>query len=181
MFQTTGRAIYCDEIGLICVLTFLPAIQKHWSKMIFWSLSRAPATRDYVRAGILTAVIPVALAFASYWLAPWGCDASAWLCLLPLSLLGVAPIAALCLPLLFYFNRRRLYPLPDGWFSIVLSTGVVAQGLVTGYSLWLAAPHIRRIFLFDVLVFPQGFVAGLIVGAVFWVSLIMFARSRQES
>jgi len=140
--------------------------------------SRDLSASDYIIAGILTVVVPVTLAFASYWLAPWGCDANAWLCLLPLSLLGVAPIAALCLPILYFMNRRRVHPLPDGWFSIMLLTGFMAQMLVSGYSLWLFEPHMRRIFFFDILIFPQGFVAGVIVGAVFWISLAVLGKAR---
>lgn len=131
-----------------------------------------------MRAGLLTAVVPVMLAFAAYWLAPWGCDANAWLCLLPISLIFVAPVAALCLPLLVVMNRRRPKPFPDGWLPVLSVTGLLAQLAISGASLWLAAPHMRRIFFFDVLIFPQGFVAGAIVGAVFWISLAGFGSSR---
>src|SRR5512134_3231566 len=103
-------------------------------------MTRSPdgdiSTTDYLLAGVLTAVLPVALSFAIYWWAPWGCDASAWLCLFPLSLLGVAPIAALCLPIAFALNRRRHHPLPDGLMPVAVMTGVASQVLVTGYSFW---------------------------------------------
>jgi hypothetical protein len=147
--------------------------------MMIWSPSRVLSARDLVRAGIFTAVIPVALAFTFYWLAPWGCDANAWLCLLPLALIYVSPIAALILPLAFLINRRRQSVIPDGWLSTMILTGIVAQLLVTVTSLWLNEPHIRRIFFFDVLIFPQGFVAGATIGAIFWVSLAAFGKATQ--
>lgn len=129
--------------------------------------------RHLVRAGILTAVIPWAIAFAMHWWAPWGCDASAWLCVFPLSLSGIAPIAALCLPLLFFFNQRRRHPFPDGWLSIMVLSGCVSQLLVSAYGLWLVDDHVRRIFFFDVLMFPHGLVAGVLIGAVFRGSLAL--------
>lgn len=137
------------------------------------------SARDLVRAGILTAVVPMAMALAIHGLAPWGCDASAWLCLLPLSLLGVAPIAALGLPILIFFNRRRRQPLPDGWLAVSLFTGCVSQVLASAYGFGSAADHMRRIFLFDVLIFPYGLVAGAMVGVVFWVSLVLPEKVRR--
>ncbi len=148
---------------------------------MIWSRSSIVTGSDCVIAGVLTAAVPVGLAFALYWLAPWGCDASAWICLFPLSLLGVAPVAALCLPILFHFNRRRRQPFPDGWLPVILLTGSVSQLLVTGYSLWTLADYMRRIFLYDALIFPQGFAAGATAGAVFWVSLALLGRMRKRS
>lgn len=148
---------------------------------MIWSPSSAISGGKYVFAGVLTAAIPVALAFTIYWSAPWACDASAWLCLFPLSLLGVAPVAALCLPIVFYLNRRRPHPLPDGWMPVVLLTGVVSQVLVTGYSLWLLEDYMRRVFFFEALIFPQGFAAGAVTGAVFWWSLALLSSSRTRS
>lgn len=139
-----------------------------------WLGNRLFRARHYIAAGILTAVIPVALAFAIHRLAPWACDASAWLCLFPLSMLYSAPFAALCLPLLVFVNRRRRNPFPDGWISVVSFTGVVVQVIITGTSLWITRPYIRHHFIFDVLIFPQGFAAGAVIGAVFWVSLAVF-------
>lgn len=136
---------------------------------------------DLVIAGVLTAAIPVCLAFAIYWLAPWGCDASAWLCLFPLSLLGVAPVAALYLPILFHFNRRLRHPFPDGWLPVIVLTAGVSQLVVTGYSLWTLADYMRRIFLFDALIFPQGLAAGATTGAVFWASLALLCRMRKRA
>lgn len=134
---------------------------------------RAFSARDCTRAGTLAAAIPISLAFTTYWLAPRGCDGNAWFCLLAVSLLGVAPFAALGLPVSFFVNRRRRHPLPDRWFPIMLVSGVVGQVIVAGISLWLVRAYVQRMFLFDRLIFPQGFVAGAIVGAVFWVSLVV--------
>ena len=145
------------------------------------SPTSALSTRDYVRAGILTAVIPVALAFAMYWLAPWGCDANAWLCLVSLSMLGTAPIAALCLPVLVFLNRRRSHPFPDGWLSVMALTGCASQLLVTGVSLWALADYLRRIFLLEALIVPYGFVAGAIIGAIFRASLTSPMKSRRTT
>lgn len=137
------------------------------------------ARRDLVFAGIVTAIVPMAAAFTTYWLAPWSCDASAWLCLLQLSLIGVGPVAALCLPLALTLNRRRRAPFPDGLLPVMAVTGVVAQALVSACSLWLASPVLRRVFLFDVLILPQGLVAGVLVGAVFRLALTGLAGRRR--
>ncbi len=135
---------------------------------------------DYVVAAVLTAVVPIALAYSIYWYAPWGCDASAWLCLFPLSIIGVAPIAATCLPILFRLNQQRRHPLPDGWLLVVLSVAIVSQVAVTGYSLWLLADYMRQIFFYEVLNFPQGLAAGAVTGAVFWCSLFMLNNRRSR-
>lgn len=138
-------------------------------------------TRNYLLAGFFTAALPISLAFAIYWWAPWGCDASAWLCLFPLALLGVAPIAALCLPFAFFLNRRRNRPFPDGLVAVTSLTGVVSQVLVTAYAFWLLEDYVRRIFFFEALIFPQGFAAGAVTGATFWFSLVLAARREQSS
>ena len=135
---------------------------------------------DYLFAAVLTAVVPIALAYSIYWYAPWGCDASAWLCLFPLSIIGVAPIAAICLPILFRLNRQRRHPLPDGWLLVVLSVAIVSQVAVTGYSLWLLADYMRKIFFYEVLIFPQGLAAGAVTGAVFWCALFMLNNRRSR-
>lgn len=133
---------------------------------------------DCLVAAFLTAVIPIALAYSIYWFAPWSCDASAWLCLFSLSLIGVAPIGAICLPILFRLNQQRRQTLPDGWLPVVVSVAAVSQVTVTGYSLWLFEDHIRRIFIYEILIFPQGLAAGAITGAVFWCSLAMLNTQR---
>lgn len=145
------------------------------------SAAKVFSARDYIRAAILTAVVPVAGAFTSHWIAPWGCDANAWLCVLSLALIVIAPFAALVLPLLTLLNRRRRRPFPDGWISITLLSGVIGQLTTSGVSLWLNEPHVRRTFFVEVLVIPQGFVAGAIAGVVFWVSLNGFSRSSRGS
>lgn len=151
------------------------------STSVTGAATKGVSLRDLIRAGILTAVVPMAGAFTSYWLAPWSCDANAWLCVLPLALLSVAPFAALFLPVLLFVNRRRRRPLPDGWVSIFLLSGVFGQLMTSGVSLWLTAPYVRHVSVFEVLFIPQGFVAGAIVGAVFCVSLNAFSRSPHGS
>lgn len=91
------------------------------------SIRKPLSARDYTRAGILTAAIPVLFACAILWFAPWACDASAWLCLLPLTLIYVAPVAALLLPLAVCLNRRAAYSLPEGFLAVTLLTGGLAQ------------------------------------------------------
>ena len=145
---------------------------------MIWSQFSAFRALDYLVAAILTAAIPIALAYSIYWLAPWGCDASAWLCLFPLSLIGVAPIAALCLPFLFRLNQKRRHALPDGWLLVIVSVAIVSQVAVTGYSLWSLADYMRRIFFYEILIFPQGLAAGALAGAVFWSSLFTLNKRR---
>ena len=130
-----------------------------------------PTAKCLVGAGILTAAIAAMMGYGIRLLAPSGCDASAWLCLLPLLLWIIGPVAGLCLPILVFFKRRRLPSLPDSFLAVTLLTGCAAQLLASAYGLGSASDHVRRIFFFDVLLFPQGFVAGIMVGAVFCVSL----------
>jgi len=130
-----------------------------------------PTWRRLAVAALATGTVPVALGFGAYWMAPWGCDANAWACLLPLCLIVLGPAGAIVLPVGFLLNRRRVRPLPDGSVAVAILSGVAGQAGVSAASLWLAAPHVRDIFLWDILIVPQGFVAGLIVGAVFGASL----------
>lgn len=95
--------------------------------------------KDLVYAGIPALVVPVMMAFAIHRLAPWGCDASAWLCLFPFSLLCAAPIAALFLPALVFLNQRRSHPFFTGWLIPTALTGCASQLLVTAcqpVNLW---------------------------------------------
>ena len=148
--------------------------------MMIWSHFSSLGRFDYLIAAVLTAAIPIALAYSIYWFAPWGCDASAWFCLFPLALIGVAPIGAICLPILFRLNRQRREALPDGWLLVVVSVAVISQVAVTGYSLWSLADYMRLIFFYEVLIFPQGLAAGAVTGAVFWSSLFMLNKRRER-
>lgn len=134
--------------------------------------SRVLKARDYIRAGLVTACVPMALAFTAYWLSPWRCDAVAWLCLSSLSLLIFAPIAALGLPLACFFNRKRRRPIDDGWLSTVLLSGCAAQLIVSGSSLFMLAAYVDWASLYQALIFPEGFVAGALTGAIFRFALI---------
>ncbi|MDU8946475.1 hypothetical protein [Ovoidimarina sediminis] len=145
---------------------------------MIWSRFCSVSTFDYLVAAVSTAVISVAIAYSIYLFAPWGCDASAWLCLFRISLLGVAPIGAICLPLLFRLNRQRHRAFPDGWLPFVVSVAIVSQVAVTGYSFWLFEDHIRRIFFYEILIFPQGLAAGAVTGAAFWCSLAILNKRR---
>lgn len=151
------------------------------NSLMIWSHFRWLSRFDYLVAAVLTAAIPVALAYSIYGFAPWGCDASAWLCLFPLSLIGVAPIGAFCLPIVFRLNRQKRAALPDGWLPVVVSFAVVSQVGVAGYSLWSLADYMRRIYFYEVLVFPQGLAAGALTGAVFWCVLFVLNRRRARS
>ena len=145
---------------------------------MIWSQFSSVSKFDYIFAAVLTAVVPIAIAFSIYWFAPWGCDASAWLCLFPLSLIGVAPIGATFLPFLFRFNQKRRNALPNGWLVVIVLVAIVSQIGVSGYSLWSLADYMRRIFFYEVLIFPQGLAAGAVTGAVFWCSLFMLNKRR---
>jgi len=140
------------------------------------SIRKPLSARDYTRAGILTAAIPVLFACATLWFAPWACDAGAWLCLLSLTLIYVSPVAALLLPMAVFLNRRAAYSLPEGFLAVTLLTGFLAQVIVSSFSIWSSEPHMRRIFFVDILIFPQGFAAGVMVGALFWLSLYTLSR-----
>jgi hypothetical protein len=137
---------------------------------MMWSSGRDLLVKEYVWIGLLTGIVPSLLAFLSYWLAPWGCDANAWLCLLPLALLVLAPFAALWLPVLFYINQRMRHTVPDGWLPIIFLSGVVSQVMSASYGLWRFQPYLEYVDTHEVLLFPQGFAAGAIIGLVFWVS-----------
>lgn len=138
------------------------------------------SVRECLLAGVATLTVPVVLAFGIYWWAPWGCDASAWLCLFPLALLGIAPLAALCLPVLALVDRRDLRPRPGGWLAVPLATGTVAQLCVSGYGLWQYSAYLRHTAVVDVLFLPQGFAAGVIAGGVFRAALWLAVRGRDR-
>ena len=129
-------------------------------------------------AALATGTVPVALGFGAYWMMPWGCDANAWACILPLCLIWLGPAGAVVLPVVFVLNRRRRRPLPDGIVPVTLAAGLAGQVAATGTALWLTEALIRRLFLWDVLILPQGFVAGAIVGAVFRTTLLAVASAR---
>lgn len=145
---------------------------------MIWSQFSKFNTIDYFIAALSTAVVSVAFAYTIYWFAPWGCDASAWLCLFPLSLIGVAPLGAICLPILFRLNLRRRRPIPDGWLPFISAVAAISQLGVTGYSLWLFDDRMRQIFFYEILIFPQGLAAGAMTGAVFWCSLYFLNNRR---
>jgi hypothetical protein len=132
-------------------------------------------------AALATGTVPVALGFGAYWLMPWGCDANAWTCVLPLCLIWLGPVGAVVLPVVFVLNRRRRRPLPDGILPVMLAAGLAGQVAATLTALWLTEALIRRLFLWDVLILPQGFVAGAIVGAVFAVALRAATARRTQA
>lgn len=135
--------------------------------------------KHLIVAGIVTALVPSAVALAIHRLAPWGCDASGWLCLFPLALLGVAPVAAVGLPILrFLKQRRRHHAFPDGWLTGTAWTACAAQLLVSTFSLIWADDHMRRLFFWDVLMFPYGLAAGAIAGMIFWGALASMGKAR---
>ncbi len=147
---------------------------------MIWSHFRSVSSLDYLIAAFLTAVVSLSIAYSIYLSAPWGCDANAWLCLFPISLIGIAPIAAVCMPILFGFNQRRRRTLPDGLLPFVVLVALVSQTMVTGYSLWHSEEHMRRIFFYEVLIFPQGLAAGALTSAVFWFALFALNRRREK-
>lgn len=147
---------------------------------MIWSQIRSASPLDYLIAAFLTAVASLSIAYSIYLAAPWGCDANAWLCLFPISLIGIGPVAAVIMPILFSLNRRRTRALPDGLLPFVVLVGLVSQAVVSGYSLWQSEEHMRRIFFYDVLIFPHGLAAGALAGAVFWCALYILNKRREK-
>ena len=140
--------------------------------------ARSPRSlRRHIVAALLTAIVLPALAALFLWQFPAGCDLRGdpatyrWTCLLPGMLVTVPVGVAVVLTIALALNRRLARPLPDGWLVIIPGAGLVAQiVLFGGYLLTLDAAY-RAIFLEDLLLIPQPFVAGALSGAFYWVAL----------
>lgn len=137
-------------------------------------LSKPLAVWHYFVAGVFAVVVPMALALLLSVTVASGCYDS--LCLLPLMMLIVPPYAVPTLAILFAINRRLGKPVPDGWLPTVMISGVAVQIAIPVFAFATSSPEFREIFFSDLLSFPQGLVVGLIIGAVFWVSLFAFGR-----
>lgn len=111
--------------------------------------------RDYIWAGILTGAIPFAIGLMTLWVAPWACDASPWLCLLPIALMYISPVAAVFLPLVFLLNCRAAKSLPDGFLVVTLLSAFLVQVIVSGMSFWNSETHMRKIFFVSILIFHK--------------------------
>lgn len=83
------------------------------------------------------------------------------------------------MPILFGLNQRRGRALPDGLLPFVVLVALFSQTMVTGYSFWQSEEHIRRIFFYDVLIFPQALAAGALVGTLFWCALYVLDKRRE--
>ncbi|MEL7172366.1 MAG: hypothetical protein AAFU72_03445 [Pseudomonadota bacterium] len=128
------------------------------------------AIKTYLIAGVLTAVVPLAVAYIVFYSVPAGCDVNAWLCLFPVSLMYLAPCAAVAIPLLFYIAGIRHIGFV-GWIVLTLLVGSISQMLISGWSLFISAEYMRRIYFYEILIFPQGFAAGALCGAVFGAAM----------
>ena len=157
-------------------MRFVPRVAVAWypGKRMMVFFDRSLKAWHYLLAGLLAAAVPMALGLGLHRMNPGACYDSP--CLLPLALLLVPPCAAPALTLLFALNRRLGRPVPDGWLPGPLICGTMVQIVLSTVSLASAEAHMRRIFLFEMFLFPQGFLAGLAVGAVFWGALLASGR-----
>jgi hypothetical protein len=103
------------------------------------------------------------------------------LCLLPLLLLTMPIFGVPVLTAAFAINRRLQRPVPDGWLPTIILSGCLGQIAVSVFAFSTASPNFREIFFYDLLFVPQGFVAGLVTGAVFWLSLYVFGQKTTHS
>jgi hypothetical protein len=79
--------------------------------------------------------------------------------------------AALLLTIALVLNRCSVRPLPDGWLVVILATGFATHAaLIGGYFLALDSAYRER-FIDAFIAIPQPFVAGMIAGAIYWISL----------
>ncbi len=148
---------------------------------IFSSAIRASGDYDpkaTLLGALATAVVLPVASFLWMWLVPAGCDIRGdaalyrWTCLLP-GLLVVVPTAlAAILALATFLNHRSERRFPDGWLVTVLGAGILTHVVLIGSYLIALGPAYHSMFV-EVLLVPQPFVAGVIAGTVFWVTLQM--------
>ena len=139
---------------------------------------RVPAGRHYVYAAALAVLVPMALGYLVFWANPSRCYDSP--CALPLLLWTVPPFAAPMFAVGFAANRRCKKPLPDGWLPTLSVAGLAGQAAISAVGVLSAGPIMRRIFLSDIVLVPQGLIVGSLIGAVFWAALYALARSRAQ-
>lgn len=128
----------------------------------------------YVIAGVLAVAVPMAMALALSQTVMSGCYDS--LCLLPLLMLIVPPVAAPVLVVLFALNRRFGKPFPDGWLPIVAISGFLVQIAISVFAVSTATSRYRDIFFSELMSVPQGLIVGLTIGAVFWGALCALGK-----
>ena len=120
-------------------------------------------------AGICATLLPMMLGYAIYKLAPSACYDGP--CAMPLLLVILSPFMAPLLPILFAVNHRLERPFPDGFLPTIVFSGTASQIAISAYSYSTASPNTRRIFFSELLLVPQGFITGLVIGTVFWLAL----------
>ncbi len=146
---------------------------------IFGSAIRASGEYDpkaTLLGALATAVLLPVTAFLLMWLVPAGCDIRGdaelyrWTCLLPGLLVVVPIVLAVILALADFLNHRSGRRFPDGWLVTVLAAGILTYVALTGSYLIALGPAYHSMFV-EVLLIPQPFVAGVIAGTVFWLTL----------
>ena len=137
----------------------------------------------YVAAGGLTAAVAMSFAYAVPWVANGGdcSEESAYFCLWFIVILVSAPITAFYLTLVLHLNRLRRKPLPHGILVIVPFSAILTQTLVSAFFVWVMWPPRSYRPLSEILLVPQGLVAGILVGVVYCVLLRLLTRRQQES
>lgn len=140
---------------------------------------RLPTGYSYLIAVLVGVAVPMGLGFALFWENPSACYDGP--CLLPLLLMTVSPFAVPVLAVLFSINHRMRKRLPDGWIPTIMLSGLTAQIAISALFVMTASPRFRDIFLSELLSFPQGFLFGIIVGAIFWFALYASAPRRDPN
>ncbi len=133
---------------------------------------------DHLRATVVTALGPAALAAAAIWLFPTGCDLRGdpavyrWTCLLPGLLILVPVVAALALLAAHVLARKVPARVPDGWLVATLTVGVATQAALPAlYAAALPGHRFDVDVLGELFSIPQPFVAAAVAGAVYWTAL----------
>jgi hypothetical protein len=133
--------------------------------------------RDYLRAAIVTALVPSVAGAILLWLVPPGCDLRGdpefyrWTCLFPGLLIPVSIALAVLLPMAILLNRRFGRPVPDGWLATILIAAAATQAVCVGGYAVMLGPAYAGLFLKEMFFVPQPFLCGAVAAGVFSTAL----------
>ncbi|NNE89422.1 MAG: hypothetical protein HKN27_15240 [Silicimonas sp.] len=130
--------------------------------------------KSHAIAALALALISMVVVARIIWMAPEGCSfggnatLNRWLCLFPSLLALCATIGAILLPFAAWLGHKANRPLRFGPLITPLLTGIAMHVLLIGAYLILLGAAYRAQFLAMSFFIPQPFVAGALVGLIYW-------------
>ena len=148
------------------------------------SAGAAPPRRErsgHLVAALVTAAVPTVLASLWLWSAPSGCNPRGdpasyrWACLLPAIILMVAPVTGIAFGGCALLSRRLADWIGSSWMVTPAVWGLLVHLGVVG-SVVLTDPAYVALFLRDILLVPQPFVAGAAAAAIYTATVRLLRR-----